>query len=236
MNQPEFDRYSPSYEELLKDPLRDRFTGGESVFFQERKRDLIRNYFRAAKRDTHEMGYLDIGCGKGELISLLRDDFGRTVGCDPSRGMLSSVEGIETKVQEDPARVPFEDQEFDFVTAVCVYHHVPVPERLALAREMARVLKPGGVFVMIEHNPFNPVTRRIVSRTPVDADAVLLEAAEARELMSQAGFAPQPPHYFLYFPGAIYRRGAHVLEEFLRFLPLGGQYAVFATKTEGSDR
>src|SRR5579864_4580295 len=40
MSQPEFDRYSPSYEELLKDPIRDRFTAGESAFFHVRKRDL----------------------------------------------------------------------------------------------------------------------------------------------------------------------------------------------------
>ena len=75
MTQPEFYRYSPSYEELLKDPIRDRFMGQESGFFHERKRDLIREHFRRAAVDTHKLRYLDVGCGKGELISLLRDDF-----------------------------------------------------------------------------------------------------------------------------------------------------------------
>lgn len=235
MSQPEFDRYSPSYEDLLKDPFRDRFTGGESAFFHERKRDLIRNYFRAAKRTTQEMRYLDVGCGKGELISLLRDDFQQTEGCDPSPGMLSAVKGIKTSVQQEHGKLPFAKEEFDFVTAVCVFHHVPVPERPALMREICRVLKPGGVLAVIEHNPYNPVTRGIVSRTPVDADAVLLKPGEVTGLMSRASFTPESPRYFLYFPGAVYRRGAHVLEELLRFLPLGGQYAVFATKIEGTE-
>ena len=41
-----FDRLSPSYEELLRDPIRDRFTGQESGFFHRRKADLIRRFFR----------------------------------------------------------------------------------------------------------------------------------------------------------------------------------------------
>jgi hypothetical protein len=31
MNQPEFDRYSPSYEALLRDPIRDRFVAADSL-------------------------------------------------------------------------------------------------------------------------------------------------------------------------------------------------------------
>ena len=53
MSQPEFDRYSGSYEELLKDPIRDRFMGAGPQFFHVRKRDLIREHFRAWV-STHE--------------------------------------------------------------------------------------------------------------------------------------------------------------------------------------
>src|SRR5690242_13087414 len=139
MSQPEFDRYSPSYEELLKDPIRDRFTAGESAFFHVRKRDLIRSYFAARGVDTHALRYVDIGCGKGELLSLLQNDFAHVAGCDPSAGMLSFAEGIHAKVQQDPARLPFDAEEFDFVTAVCVYHHVPQQARLTLTQEILRV-------------------------------------------------------------------------------------------------
>jgi hypothetical protein len=44
-------------------------------------------------------------------------------------------------------------------------------------KEIQRVLRPGGVFSLIEHNPLNPVTRLIVSRTPVDGNAKLLTAS-----------------------------------------------------------
>ena len=236
MTQSEFDHYSPSYEELLKDPIRDRFTGNESGFFHERKRDLIRNFFRMRRADTHRLHYLDIGCGKGELASLLSKDFQRVAGCDPSSGMLSFAKDVETRIQEDPAIIPFGAEEFDFVTAVCVYHHVPPEARLAMTREIGRVLKPGGTLAIIEHNPYNPVTRRIVSRTPVDADAILLKPAEAKGLMEAAGFDTQSLQYFLFFPKSIYDMGGHLLEGVFRWMPLGGQYAVFATRERRSQQ
>jgi len=232
MNRPEFDSYSPGYEELLKDPIRDCFTGQQSAFFHERKRDLIREYFRRRKVNTRSLRYLDVGCGKGELVSLLREDFGYLAGCDPSSGMLESASGFDTREQTDPDRIPFETETFDFVTAVCVYHHVPLASRLSLTREIWRVIKPGGVFAILEHNPHNPITRLIVGRTPVDADAILLRSAEARECMRQTSFMPESLQYFLYFPEFLYRRGGRWVEAALAKFPFGGQYAVFATKGE----
>ena len=230
MSQSEFDRYSASYEELLKDPIRDRFAGDGSKFFHTRKRDLIRDYFRGRGIDTHKLRYLDIGCGRGELLSLLREDFAHAAGCDPSRGMLDFAEGLETRVQNDFATIPFGAETFDFVSAVCVYHHVPPTARLALTREVHRVLRPDGVLGIIEHNPYNPVTRLIVSRTPVDAEANLLKSAESRHWMSEAGFTCDLLKYFLFFPQPLYERGADKVEKWLQSIPLGGQYAIFGYK------
>ena len=230
MNRPEFDQFSESYEQLLNDPIRGRFSPGGTEFFHIRKRDLIRDYFRRRRTDTRKLAYLDLGCGKGELASLLRNDFGRVVGCDPSAGMLGAGElasqGIETRVQDDPGRIPFEAGEFDFVTAVCVFHHVPPAARGALLLEARRVLKPGGTLAIIEHNPYNPVTRLIVSRAPVDADAILLHPSETRGLFRHAGLTIDDQRYFLYFPESVYRRLSR-LESALGKVPLGGQYAVF---------
>jgi|SRR5579872_455888 len=224
-----FDRLSPSYDELLRDPIRDRFTGHESGFFHRRKADLIRQFFRRRGVTSSKLCYLDIGCGKGELLGLLEPDFKRVAGCDVSAAMLRQITGVETRIQSDPLRIPFGDAEFDLVTAVCVYHHVPAAERSALTVEIGRVLRRDGVFCIIEHNPFNPVTRLIVSRTPVDADAVLLPALEACELAAGAGLDLLERDYFLYFPQAIYRY-LGCLEGALAKVPLGGQYAVFSRK------
>jgi len=227
--EPEFDRLASSYEQLLQDPVRDRFCGGESLFFHIRKRDLVRAFFRRRQISTSALHYLDVGCGKGELLSLLGADFKHAAGCDVSADMMRGITGVETRVQTDPTRVPFGDAAFDFVTAVCVYHHVPVDSRRALTAEIVRVLRPGGIFCMIEHNPLNPVTRGIVSRTPVDADAILLRAKEADQTMAASGLRRLKLEYFLYFPQFAYRYLGG-LEPLFAGLPLGGQYAVYGSK------
>lgn len=230
MTRPEFDQFSGNYEELLKDRIRDRFARNGPDFFHLRKRDLIRQYFAARSIDTRKLRYLDVGCGKGELAASLRDDFAQVAGCDPSPGMLSFAKGIDTRVQNDPAVLPFDSGSFDFVTAVCVYHHVPPAHRVSLTGELARVLRPGGTLAVIEHNPYNPATRLIVGRTPVDRDAVLLKLSETRGLFRPAGLHFHRASYFLFFPEPIYIRGGSVVEKWLAALPLGGQYAAFAIK------
>ncbi|HVO60877.1 MAG TPA: class I SAM-dependent methyltransferase [Terriglobales bacterium] len=233
MNRPEFDNYASSYEELLKDPVRDRF-GGSPDFFHLRKRDLIRSYFRHRNLKTDSMRYLDVGCGKGELLALLSENFASVAGCDPSAGMLSGANNFEMRVQSNVRRIPYDSNGFDFVTAVCVYHHVPVAERTALSCEIGRVMKTGGVLVIIEHNPYNPITRLVVGRTPVDSNAILLTRSETSRILESAGFSVVEWRYFLYFPEFIYRSTGDGLEKGLGWLALGGQYAVFATKNDAS--
>lgn len=228
----EFDAHSSTYADDLQDPIRDRFQGKNGDFFHERKRQLIQRYFEARQVDTKRMAYLDLGCGRCELAALLRGDFGRTCGCDPSQGMINAgrvaTPGIEVRLQVEPDQIPYDAGSFDFVSAVCVYHHVSLTARAKLTAEVARVLKPGGTFAIIEHNPYNPVTRGIVGRTPIDADAILLAPGETTHLMESQGFAVSELQYFLYLPQWLYRSfGA--LERLLTKLPLGGQYAAFGT-------
>ncbi|HLN03874.1 MAG TPA: class I SAM-dependent methyltransferase [Bryobacteraceae bacterium] len=227
--EPRFDQLASSYEQLLRDPIRDRFSGRESLFFHTRKRDLIHRFFQRRRMATAGLRYLDVGCGRGELLDLLRLDFGYVAGCDVSADMMHEISGIETRVQRDPAAIPFSDANFDFVTAVCVYHHVPPNARAALTAEIVRVVRPGGIFCMIEHNPLNPITRLIVSRTPIDADAVLLRAKEAEARVAAAGLRRIRLEYFLYFPQVAYRYLGG-LESLLAGVPVGGQYALFGER------
>ncbi len=224
----EFDRFADDYADLLRDPIRDRFATG-SRFFQERKWILIQDFFHTTGRATHGAHWLDIGCGQGQLLRLGRPAFARVAGCDLSAGMLKASQGIEVRLQTHAAVLPFADKSFDFVTAVCVYHHVALADRARLTREARRILRPGGIFCLMEHNPLNPVTRRIVRRAPVDVNAVLLAASEARNWIAEAGLRCLVTWFFLYLPERLYRSLAP-LEGLMKTLPLGGQYAVFAQK------
>ena len=221
----EFDSYAGQYDALLADPLCDQFA--DRGFFYERKLALIRDFFRRHALDTKSTAWVDIGCGQGDLLRLGVPDFASSMGCDVSPAMLHGCQGLTVLPQEQPDVLPFADKSAGFATAVCVYHHVPLEKRAALTREAARVLKPGGIFCIIEHNPLNPVTRRIVSRSPVDIDAHLLRAEETLRLLEDSGFRIVDRRYFLFLPEPLYRRGA-VVEDWLARVPFGGQYAAFA--------
>ena len=224
----EFDRYAGHYEDLLRDPIRDRFAAS-AEFFHLRKWLLIQDFFRRRSIRPKELSWLDVGCGRGELLHLGKAHFQTTMGCDPSAEMLRQCGGLSVSHQPEPARLPFDGRSFDFITAACVYHHLGPVERPALTNEARRVLRPGGLFVIFEHNPANPATRLVVSRAPVDSQAVLLRARESRGLMKAAGLAPLATLYYLYLPQRLFEF-AGKLERLLTRVPLGGQYAVFGEK------
>jgi len=223
---PEFDAYAHDYKDLLRDPLREKFAG-ENLFFAEQKLQVIRSFFRSLGRDTQSLNWLDVGCGFGELLRMGRPMFASVSGCDPAKEMLRGCGDLDVLLQPSHLQIPFNSSSFDFVTAVCVYHHIPVEQRSIMTAEIARVARPGGILALIEHNPWNPVTRLIVSRTPIDRNAVLLTAGECKRLVRDAGATVVSTRYFLVLPKPIYKHASWV-ETGLASLPLGGQYAVFS--------
>jgi len=223
-----FNAYASDYAELLRDPIREKFAASNRFFF-ERKLQIIRSFYKRFGVATQKVDWLDVGCGQGDLLRLGHTYFKSSAGCDPSEGMLESCSDLNVKTQSSMLSLPFGSQSFDFVTVVCVYHHVPVEQRSEFTNEVFRVLKPGGVFCIIEHNPLNPATRLIVSRTPVDADAHLLRAKESGHLLRGAGGRILQIQYFLLFPERIHKF-AGFIEDWLTSVPMGGQYAVFAQR------
>jgi SAM-dependent methyltransferase len=223
---PEFDGYAHSYAELLDDPIRNRFAH-DSLHFHRRKWHLLQRLLKLAGANTRTQRWLDVGCGKGELLKLAGSNFAQAIGCDPSANMLSSSGPFRMHEQPSPVELPFGDSSIDFVTAVCVYHHVHGISRALLTSEIRRVLTPGGLCCIIEHNPWNPVTRAIVQRCPVDVDAELLTVRRASMLLQAAGFESLSTDYFLYFPERLFNRLSS-MERMLCKIPFGGQYALFA--------
>jgi ubiquinone/menaquinone biosynthesis C-methylase UbiE len=228
LSQPEFDSYADGYQERLREPIRDRFAR-DPRFFTERKWILIREFLTRTGRDTASMSWLDVGCGEGDLLRLGEHSFARVAGCDVSPEMLNRARGLDIRIQSSETQLPFGDHEFDFTTAVCVFHHVPPARRLALILEMKRILRPGGVICLIEHNAQNPVVRGMVRRIPVDVNAVLLEQRECHDLFRGAQLRSVGTEFFLYLPETLFRVFA-ALETLGRKIPLGGQFAAFGMR------
>lgn len=207
-----------------------RAAGRSADIFLQHKADwLVRNFAPLGR-------VLDFGCGTGLFLRALRQSAAAAdlTGCDVSAGMIEAARKcwdtgpLPPLVVLQSGELPFADGTFDMVTATCVFHHVEASARASAAAELLRVTKPGGVLVVFEHNPLNPLTRWLVSRYPVDANAVLLSADESERLLGGGGAADCRTEYILFFPPRF--RALWPLERFLSRVPLGGQYATVARK------
>ena len=75
----------------------------------------------------------------------------------------AAVEARRRLCQADAQALPFPDASFDFAYSINAFHHLPsraAQERAV--REIVRVLRPGGVFILHEINTLNPVFRLYV--------------------------------------------------------------------------
>lgn len=95
---------------------------------------------------------LELGCGTGNIIAAMLEGVpgARITGVDPSAGMrdrcaekFSGDPRVEIVAGEALA-IPFPDGHFDIIVSNYTLHHVLPADREACARELARVLKPGG--------------------------------------------------------------------------------------------
>lgn len=98
---------------------------------------------------------LDLGCGTGNVIALLRERFPEAAvyGVDPADNMVGlaadrfrSVKQVEIAKGEG-TKIPYLSEHFDYVVSNLALHHVLPELRLLCAAEIARVLKPGGRLV-----------------------------------------------------------------------------------------
>jgi SAM-dependent methyltransferase len=222
-----FDSYHSNYRDVVQSSI--DFSGLSHSFFMRAKADLLRELI-TQRLGPEKPAMLDVGCGVGSLHPLLRGIVGRLSGIDVSFECIAQARADNRDGDYrafDGSSFPFDDASFDLVTAVCVLHHVDPAARAHLVNEMRRVARPGGLVCIIEHNPFNPLTRLAVARCEFDRDAVLLGAGTVRRLLAASGLRETGARHFLLLPWET--KPARRIESTLSNMPLGAQYAAFGT-------
>ena len=139
---------------------------------------------------------LVLGGGSGKW---LRDLLQRNETCqicfvEASSKMVELAKKNNPQVSYQPydgVTLPYEDNSFSIAFTICVMHHVPPKQWASFIGEMSRVVKPGGMVVVFEHNPINPVTSYIVKHHPFDKNAVMLKNREVQTLMKN----PKTPSF-----------------------------------------
>ena len=223
----QFDEYAANYKELV-----DKSSGVSVEALAAEKARLIEGILRQVVGDPKALAILDVGCGIGLVDRTLQDSVKALHGIDTSPASIAYARGQAKSAEFHEYggdALPFETDRFDGAFASCVLHHVPLEQRHAFVREMMRVVRPGGVVIFIEHNPLNPITRRIVSSCVFDADAILLGLKEARALLARARAAQIERRFMGFSP--IRNSAVERAEAYLGWLPIGAQYCVWGIKT-----
>jgi SAM-dependent methyltransferase/uncharacterized membrane protein YbhN (UPF0104 family) len=153
---------------------------------------------------------LDLGCGLGrQLHEMIRRGY-RVTGIDISERLLRfAAESGVPVASGDAERLPFANETFDVVYTVGVLHHLHGPDaQLAACREVRRVLKRGGRFLVHESNPRNPLFRFYMGyvfpllRSIDEGTEYWIHPRSWRDL---GGFALRDLRYFTFLPDFVPR-------------------------------
>lgn len=114
--------------------------------------------FRAAQAGTEQAPILDLGCGRGELLEVLKEQGLKASGVDSNTAAIDKCRELRLDVVAGDA---FEvlgkvaDGSLGGLTALHVVEHVPFALVLRLLDEALRVLRPGGIAIFETPNPTN---------------------------------------------------------------------------------
>jgi methionine biosynthesis protein MetW len=123
----------------------DEFWSGEKERHFEPPPALTSVIFETVTPDT---ACLDVGCGSGNSYAVEIARRGASwVGVDVSENAVEAARatGLDARVIDDAAELPFPDESFDLVLCIEVLEHLFSPHRAA--SEIRRVLRPGGRLV-----------------------------------------------------------------------------------------
>jgi len=143
---------------------------------------------------------LDVGCGGGRTLSKLvaAATEGKVYGVDYSEESVAASKRTNARSIEQGrvevrlgsvSELPFADSRFDLITAVETHFWWPdLPRDL---REVFRVLKPGGTFLIIAevYKGANTAMAKLCEKNAPRAGMTLLNPDEHREVLANAGFS-----------------------------------------------
>jgi SAM-dependent methyltransferase len=170
---------------LYDEPIRDRAVDSALLAFLDGRPDLV----------PAEARVLDVGCGTGKQLASNRTSLTRTfmLGVDRFSGMLRIAQRRQMQiawVQGDGTRLPILGASFDYVTNQFSYQHIA--DRDSFVREVYRILRPGGRFVMTNIDPWRMAGWAIYRYFPeaLARDVVdFLPSERFASLMRTVGFA-----------------------------------------------
>jgi SAM-dependent methyltransferase len=173
--------------------------------FESRMRgrtDEVRERQRAYLDDFRDSApVLDVGCGRGEFLTLLREAGVEAGGVDADADMVAYARGEGLDVEQADALAHLEtlaDGSLGGIFCAQVVEHLPPPALLRLLELAHRKLRPGGVLVAETINPLSPLALRhyfadLTHAQPLVPETLALLARQAGFEEVETRFLNEPP-------------------------------------------
>ena len=147
-------------EEHQFDPLyvefEDKFRGTRADIKQRMEAYLP--YLLKLRLEKNQIEILDVGCGRGEWLELLKDNNYKAKGIDLNAIMVSLSQGfgLDTKKIDVIEHLKLlEDESLSMITGFHIIEHLPFNILMDMYKECYRVLQKGGMIIFETPNPEN---------------------------------------------------------------------------------
>lgn len=136
----------------------DRFRGGEADI-----KDRLVEYvprFEALTEKNRKLPILDIGCGRGEFLSLMKDYGFRAIGVDMNQSMVERANSLGYNAIQDDAISYLAKRKPSSLSAITGFHiveHIPFESLVDLFKQCYTCIAPGGFVLFETPNPNNVV-------------------------------------------------------------------------------
>jgi len=225
----EFDKIAEDYYKLHNSNL--KLTGETSEYFAEYKIKDLFDLTNSLKLQTDEI--FDFGCGIGNSLPYFRKYFPNSklnLGDVSTRSIEIAKSRFpgEENYYEITEKISIVSNSQDVVFSACVFHHIPHNVHSNWFNEIMRITKQGGIMLIYEHNPNNPLTVKAVNTCPFDENAVLINANKLKKQLIELGWRNVVIKYRIFFPAKL--KWLRFLESYLTGFPLGGQWYIKAQK------
>ncbi len=134
----------------------DKYRGSRELI--KHRLEVYMSFLLPLKEIYSNVAGLDIGCGRGEWLELLRDNEILAQGIDFDEGMLKACHELNLNAMQGDGISYLKEQADDsmiFVSAFHVIEHITFDELQTLVNEALRVLKPGGLLILETPNAEN---------------------------------------------------------------------------------
>jgi ubiquinone/menaquinone biosynthesis C-methylase UbiE len=225
-----FDKFAENYRQTHDKVV--EMSGADSDYFSEYKIIELLKF----EDKNKALKILDFGCGDGNSSVFIRKHFPNAIisGVDVSESSILIAENKKITnakfLSFDGSKLPYQTEEFDFIFTSMVFHHIEHKLHQAVLCEIVRVLKKGGRFYNFEHNPNNPLTRKVVRECEFDEDAVLLKPSYNKKITINSQLKIDKINYTLFLPRHKFFKPFLAIEKLLSWCPIGAQYYIRAIK------